>query len=251
MMNLSVVLLLSTLATLFSSSSAQYSYCSLCGSAGQLPVRWTYQFGNGMTCQQYYVQTAGYLNSDGRCAANKQVAQAACCNAATPAVPSAAVTSTTPGTYVGPTGTEGICNICRDGSYPGIPYGFIVARYVGEYTCDQLYGRGLHGMIPNYMCGPLQDFAQSVCGCGIYNPNQSTTSTVSYSLTSSARPYSGTPGTRNLRGGADSEAAEQKALPSAEDFHFETRELPADFFVTETTAEVAQPEAEAQGEVQQ
>ncbi len=54
--------------------------------------------------------------------------------------------------------------------YPGIPYAFIVARYVGEYTCDQLYGRGLNGMTPGYMCGPLQDFAKPICGCGEYNP---------------------------------------------------------------------------------
>jgi len=55
--------------------------------------------------------------------------------------------------------------------YPGIPQAIVVARYVGQFTCHQLYGRGLHGMIPNYMCGPLQDFAKIVCGCGPYNPN--------------------------------------------------------------------------------
>lgn len=54
--------------------------------------------------------------------------------------------------------------------YPGIPNAFIVARYVGEYTCDQLYGRGLNGMTPDFMCGPLQDFAAPVCGCGQFNP---------------------------------------------------------------------------------
>jgi len=113
------------------------------------------------------------------------------------------------------------------------------------------------------MCGPLQDFSQTVCGCGIYNPsrNQATTTTTSYSLTARARTYSGTPGTRNLRGSADAEDAEQKALPAPEDLHFETRELPADFFlkqandeasVVEATEssepEASEPAAEAQAE---
>ena len=162
-------------------------------------------------------------------------ARDACCNAATPALPSAAApVSNTPAAYSGPVGNEGICNICKDGSYPGNPYAFIVARYVGEYTCDQLYGRGLHGMIPNYMCGPLQDFAQSVCGC-------STGQT--YSLTAAhATTYSGTPGTRNLRGGAVVDSKEQ---PSPENFHFEARELPADYF-TSQTAKVAESQAATQ-----
>ena len=174
------------------------------------------------------------------------MAQAACCNAAEPATPSAAAAVTsTAAAYSGPVGNEGVCNICKDGSYPGIPYGFIVARYVGEYTCEQLYGRGLHGMIPNYMCGPLQDFAQPVCGCGIYNPNTQAAANppaqATYSLTSAkTTTYSGTPGARNLRGGVEVVAKEH---PSPEDLHFETRELPADYFTSQTASEVAEPQA--------
>lgn len=77
---------------------------------------------------------------------------------------------TNPPVYSGPVGDEPICPICGTMEYPGIPQAFIVARYVGEYTCDQLYGRGLNGMTPDYMCGPLQDFAKPICGCGQYNP---------------------------------------------------------------------------------
>lgn len=101
-------------------------------------------------------------------------------------------------------------------------------------------------MIPMYMCGPLQDFAYSVCGCGIYNPSNQA-ATVSYSLTANsgtgASLYSGTPGGRNLRGGASSEASENKNVPSPEDFHFETRELPAEFFASETS-EVSEAQVE-------
>ncbi len=171
----------------------------------------------------------------------KALAQSICCNAAT-AVTQPAVTTVIPA-YTGPVGSEPSCPICRTNEYPGIPYAFIVARYVGEFTCDQLYGRGLHGMIPSYMCGPLQDFAQSICGCGIYNPGSST---VTYSLTARtsltaaprtaprAETYSSQPGARKLRGGANDEVPEPVAIPSPEDLHFETKELPADFFSTET-----------------
>lgn len=72
-------------------------------------------------------------------------------------------------------------------------------------------------MIPDYMCGPTQDFAQTVCGCGVYNPRcranprncfgASTSGGSSYSLTSTQRAssYSSTPGVRNLRGGEESQ----------------------------------------------
>jgi hypothetical protein len=42
--------------------------------------------------------------------------------------------------------------------------------YCVAYLLDTLFERGFHGLIPNFMCGPLQDFAYSVCGCGIHNP---------------------------------------------------------------------------------
>lgn len=260
-MNFASVLVLATLASLFSTSSAQYD-CSLCPYAGQLPARWDYAlYVNGVvkSCKDLYLEMPALPTYDGTCDNFRGQAQAACCNAAEPATPSvAAAVSNTPAAYSGPVGNEGVCNICKDASYPGIPYGFIVARYVGEYTCEQLYGRGLHGMIPNYMCGPLQDFAQSVCGCGVYNPNANAAannahaqnsqasqhSQATYSLTakgsSGTALYSGTPGTRNLRGGAD---ADSKEHPSPESFHFETRELPADFFTSQTASKVSEPQA--------
>ena len=72
--------------------------------------------------------------------------------------------------YPGPFGNEPTCQICGTAEYPGKPFEFIIARYVGEYSCAQLYYRGLNGLIDETLCGPLQDFAQSVCGCGRFNP---------------------------------------------------------------------------------
>jgi len=101
---------------------------------------------------------------------HKKKYQRKCCN------PKASIGgspgSTTPKLppYEGQIGDAPDCPICRTKEYPGKPNQFIIARYVGEFTCAQLFQRGYHGMIPKTMCGPLQDFAYSVCGCGIYNP---------------------------------------------------------------------------------
>lgn len=103
-----------------------------------------------------------------RSQATKDIAQEACCSANEPVAFNFAPTN--PPVYSGPTGNEPLCPICGTMEYPGNPGAFIVARYVGEFTCDQLYGRGLNGMTPDFMCGPLQDFAIPVCGCGQFNP---------------------------------------------------------------------------------
>lgn len=158
-------------------------------------------------------------------------------------------------TYSGPVGNEPRCPICRTDEYPGLPNGFIVARYVGEFFCKDLYGRGLHGMIPDFMCGPLQDFAAPVCGCGVYNPNGTgraptpavtpqppTGGGASLTATPRASPASTNNGLRKLRGGAaasvdaeekDEEEQEEELVPpaptarqlTAEDMHFSTRAL--------------------------
>lgn len=170
---------------------------------------------------------------------HRGLAQNFCCNAGSVVANSVPAPAPTIPAYVGPIGPEPVCPICRTNEFPGIPSGFIVARYVGEYTCEQLYGRGLHGMIPNYMCGPLQDFAQPVCGCGIYNPRlRQSSGTTAMSLTAPPQAqstYNANPGGRNLRGSSskdEEDSAAEVPPPSvaynftAEDFHFETRPNP-------------------------
>lgn len=109
--------------------------------------------------------------SDQPCSqATKDVAQEPCCADTASAAPRSDFVSSGPRPYTGPVGSEPDCPICGNLEYPGLPYAFVIARYVGEFNCDQLYGRGLHGMIPDFMCGALQDFTRSVCGCGEFNP---------------------------------------------------------------------------------
>ena len=183
-----------------------------------------------------------------------------CCN------PNADVTTTSSsGTptlpeYYGPIGTEPTCPVCSaTNEYPGRPNQLIVARYVGEYTCGQLFERGFHGMVPAYMCGPLQDFTYYSCGCGVFNPAcatdpskcfgganyeapyiipfDTTIVTQEAQVSSSSATTRQNPGTRNLRRGVHSELLDviegddlssSTASISAQNFHFETRETSED-----------------------
>ena len=52
-----------------------------------------------------------------------------------------------------------------------MPHFTFSTRYLGTYSCGGYYERGLHGLIPAYLCGPLQKYAEEHCGCGGYNPD--------------------------------------------------------------------------------
>jgi hypothetical protein len=149
-------------------SRVQSEICPLCETPADLPKRWNFRLQDGRTCRDVYLALGSLDANDSVCQTDKQVAQELCCSVEEPEPFS--VPPTLAPVYNGPFGNEPDCPICGTGEYPGIPTAFIVARYVGEYTCAQLYHRGLNGMTPNFMCGPLQDFAEPVCGCGGYNP---------------------------------------------------------------------------------
>ena len=170
-----------------------------------------------------------------------------CCN------PNASVgggTTSTPRlpAYSGPIGTNRDCPICGTREYPGRPNQLIVARYVGEHTCGELFGRGFHGVIDGYMCGSLQDFAYQACGCGPYNPACRGDSTKCWggrnykapyiipfdtSISSGSSVASANDGVRHLRGGAQEEPLETPTTVSTtpippEDLHFESKEAEED-----------------------
>ena len=146
--------------------------------------------------------------------------------------------------YVGSIGTERDCPICRTAEYPGRPNQLIVARYIGEYTCGELFSRGFHGMTPGYMCGSLQDFAYQACGCGPYNPVCRADSTKCWGGRNYRPPYiipfdttissgssvaSGNNGVRHLRGGSHEETLDTSTVVSTtpippKELHFESKE---------------------------
>ena len=57
-------MLLVVLSSFASTVVEAQAICSLCGQVSQLPVRWDYVLSNGQTCQQVYVELAGYNVND-------------------------------------------------------------------------------------------------------------------------------------------------------------------------------------------
>lgn len=142
--------------------------CPLCETPADFPKRWGFQLQDGRTCQAVYSALLSLDGNGSECQAGKQVAQELCCGEDEPE-PFDLSPAARP-VYGGPFGDEPDCPICGTREYPGIPDEIIQARYVGMFTCAQFFDRGLNGMTPSFMCGPLQIYAEEKCGCGHYNP---------------------------------------------------------------------------------
>jgi hypothetical protein len=151
--------------------------CPLCGnSPGIVPEHLDHFVEPDLICSKVWIDSGinFVVNSPG-CDEVRAKYGTICCNKEKPVViyPSPAPPPGDSGT-----GTEPPCRICnkngsdKNGFYPGKPNEFIVARYVGEFNCHTLYDRGNSGLIPGFMCGPLQDYAWIVCGCeyGVATP---------------------------------------------------------------------------------
>ncbi|NRA47406.1 MAG: hypothetical protein HRU09_20850 [Oligoflexales bacterium] len=156
----------------FTASSIPFAsagICPLCETAGEIPVRLDHPIdcNSAYTCLNLYIDLAQLDETNPECLEEKAKHQASCCNVQEP---EQNCPPTSAPIYDGPVGNEPDCPICGTLEFPGNPNALILARYVGEYTCAQLYDRGLHGMTPGFICGPLQDYAEEVCGCGQHNP---------------------------------------------------------------------------------
>lgn len=146
--------------------------CGLCGSISEFPSQFSsFVPAVGKTCKDIYIDLSS-TPLGATCNTMRNLAQDTCCGGpeTTNDGPIEPARPNPNYVYPGPFGNEPICRLCGTTEYPGKPFEFIIARYVGEFSCDQLYYRGLNGVIDPTICGPLQDFAQSVCGCGIFNP---------------------------------------------------------------------------------
>jgi hypothetical protein len=161
--------------------------CALCGSPYELPKRWDYPVDSDVTpwktCQDVFLEMGSMDIYDSMCPIMQQSYKDVCCNEQ---LPTGWAVHQTPGPKMIEKGTEPVCKICGDDKYPGEPSKVISARYVGAYSCGELYHRGGEGLIPGFMCGPLQDYAFQKCECGPFNPeistlaSESTTASVSH-----------------------------------------------------------------------
>ena len=136
------------------------SQCYLCeGSTLPPPQRQSVTPpGSDMMCLDIYTNSLSLGPS--LCATEKSSFQDYCCGIATNG---GGGEDDGPSCYSGISGigigNEPVCLLCGTYEPPGIPLSSIQMRYIGDFTCGQLYDRGLNGFILASMCGPLQDFA--------------------------------------------------------------------------------------------
>ncbi len=148
-----VLLILSLLLALMLPASVNAGGCTLCGnSITNTPKRMNFLVEPGTRCQDVYINSYGYYNQgDSQCRRVKNSYEDICCGDEEPE------TIVQPTQAPGPGPQDSPCPVCRlTNEYPGKPEVFIVARYVGDYTCHELFQRGNAGLIPPFMCGPLQ-----------------------------------------------------------------------------------------------
>jgi hypothetical protein len=147
--------------------------CPLCNSVSDVPVRLNYfvETSPPKTCAQAWLQLGGLNQNHPQCAPLQNKYRDDCCGSTEPPPSGFTPTYDTPGNGNSQTGDEPSCRICTNDLYPGNSDHLITARYVGTFTCGQLYTRGKNRLIPGFMCGPLQDFAYGVCDCEGGVPN--------------------------------------------------------------------------------
>ena len=193
--------------------------CPLCSSAGVVPPQLQYVVSAGRTCLNVYLDLAGLSPSSSQCIQQQQLYRNVCCSSTAP--PPTYIPPTPAPVYNGPVGNNPVCPICGTLEYPGIPSGFIVARYVGDYSCRQLYDLGLHGLIKDFMCKPLQIYAKPVCGCGEYNPKCIADKTKCYSGSSSTSASS------PVQGQASPTASSPASAPSISSWYNNRKTSPS------------------------
>lgn len=141
--------------------------CCLCEGCGP-PVRDTlYVDDKGKTCNELGLELADPSNGskpgNDACLESIRRHRRRCCDPGFTPLEIVQSPTTSP-----KMGVEPLCHICKDGSFPKLPYSQIVTlpRFIdGVKTCEELYEMGKYGFIPDQICKPLVKFAEVPCGC--------------------------------------------------------------------------------------
>jgi hypothetical protein len=190
-------------------------FCALCGSAYEFPKRWDYPVDSDVTpwktCQDVFFEMGSMDIYDSMCPIMQQRYKDVCCNEQ---LPTGWAVHKMPAPKMIEKGTEPVCKLCGDDEYPGIPGKSISARYVGVYSCGELYHRGKKGLTPGFMCGPLQDYAFQKCGCGKFNPKIATSAPEPTTASASPEPSATVPPSP-VPSAASSSASGRKVPPAS------------------------------------
>ena len=147
------------------------SLCLVC-EGGVSGIRWPHAVlkPDGTTCVDIALELAtNFLPGSYECEAEIAKYREPCCGDEEPA--DVEFVETLPPAYNGPMGDYPVCDICRDGDYPGVTSMVISVLYMGSGSCKQFWEYGQRGLIKTYMCDAIQYFAYEPCGCGEFNPN--------------------------------------------------------------------------------
>ena len=148
---------------------AAQNLCNLCADGD--PVAWPMAVlkNDGTTCSKMAADIAGYDPWSDKCQELVYFWRKSCCEATSR--PKDVPITPTPAPVISgvESGPNPICNLCRDGDFPGNTAMVINMLYIGAGDCEQFYNYGLQGQIPAHLCDPLQYFAYEPCGCGEFN----------------------------------------------------------------------------------
>lgn len=165
----------------FSATIAAHARVDFCGSPARLPVAGRYdcivEDDPLTTCGVLFFSLAAFSSSNSYTNRMIQKHRATCCDASKQPVclDNPAVVAVEEKDEEDK-GDEKYCRVCGNNDlvpdeFPGLPDVTISARYVGDLkSCRELYYMGINKEIATFMCGPLQDYAYEVCGCGEFHP---------------------------------------------------------------------------------
>jgi hypothetical protein len=133
---------------------------------------------SGLTCDMLLLEMADPTNESkvgsSACQSLQNSFRRTCCDSTYQ--PPEVAQAPTPAPLINlPRGTEPLCDLCEDGAFPGLPRTVTAVLYIdGNPTCELLYYMGLYGLIEDRLCNPIQNSLEQGCGCGIYDPDYTT-----------------------------------------------------------------------------
>lgn len=165
--------LLLLLCALTARANEEYNVCCLCDDCDFVaPGRDDFNVDQfGTTCYDLLLDMADDQTEsqpgNGKCRSLQARHRQTCCDASYNPPEVAQVPTPAPVINL-PYGDEPLCDVCKDGRYPGIPTTVLAILYIpGNPTCGQLYEMGKRGLILDRLCKPIQKYLFEDCGCNL------------------------------------------------------------------------------------
>ena len=153
------------LVLLFVNCAHSEELCMLC-KEGLDQMAWpiTVIENDGTTCSSKALKMAKSMQPESsQCTAQQAQWRGECCGRTPPT--SVEMEPAAPLPEIRKIGNNNRCGVCWNGDAP-TKNNVMTVLYLGSASCDQYEMMGQQGLIPDYLCDPIQFFAYEVCGCG-------------------------------------------------------------------------------------